>query len=208
VTSVPAGGEPLPDDVRWDPWRPHEVAGILAHVRAPWAVAGGWALDLFAGRTTRAHDDLEIAVPAAGFDEVRDALAGYDADVVGSGRRWPLHDPAFAELHQTWFRDPATGTYRLDVFREPHDGPVWICRRDPRIRRPYRDVVLRSPDGVPFVAPEVVLLFKAKHDRAKDRDDLRRVLPLLGARRQAWLAEALRLVHPGHAWSGVLAATP
>jgi hypothetical protein len=34
------------------------------------------------------------------------------------------------------------------------------------------------------------------------------VLPLLGAARKDWLAAALRQVHSGHAWSGLLAATP
>lgn len=30
-------------------------------------MAAGWALDLFRGRRTRDHGDIEIAVPAAGF---------------------------------------------------------------------------------------------------------------------------------------------
>jgi hypothetical protein len=33
-------------------------------------VAAGWALDLFLGRQTRPHEDLEIGVPADRFDEV------------------------------------------------------------------------------------------------------------------------------------------
>ena len=33
-------------------------------------------------------------------------------------------------------------------------------------------------------------------------------LPLLGPDRRAWLADALRLVHPGHAWIDLVAATP
>ena len=40
-------------------------------------------------------------------------------------------------FYQTWLRDPATGNYLLDVFREPQpDGDTWICRRDERIRFP------------------------------------------------------------------------
>lgn len=29
-----------------------------------------------------------------------------------------------------------TGNYLLDVFREPHDGDTWVCRRDQTIRLP------------------------------------------------------------------------
>jgi len=187
-------------DPRWDAWHPLEVAERLAGVDVAWCVAAGWALELFRGQTTRDHEDLEIAVPAGGFGLIRAALADFEFDVVGSGRRWPLDSSAFAVMHQTWVREPDTGVYRLDVFREPHEGGTCICRRNTRIRRPYEQIIMVSPDGVPYLAPEIVLLFKAKHDRAKDEADFKGVLPLLDPMRRAWLAAALRRTHPGHRW--------
>jgi hypothetical protein len=71
-------------DPRWEPWSPAEVARRLADVDAAWCVAAGWALDLWRGRQTREHEDIEIAVPAAGFPEIRRALAGYEADFTGA----------------------------------------------------------------------------------------------------------------------------
>ena len=62
-------------------------------------------------------------------------------------------------------REPATGIYRLDIFREPHDGDIWICRREDSIRLPYDRIILTSIEGVPYLVPEVVLLFKAAHRR-------------------------------------------
>ena len=198
---VPPGGEAISlDDVTWQAWHPAEAAERLAQVRAPWCVAGGWALDLFRGAVSREHEDLEIAVPIGDFGQVRQALSGFAFDVVGSGRRWPVDDPAFDVIHQTWVREPATGIYRLDVFREPHDGDTWICRRDPTIRRPYAELVVRTSDGIPYLVPEVVLLFKAKHSRAKDEQDFEGILPLLDVAQVAWLQGALRQVHPDHRW--------
>jgi len=197
---APLGGEPVDIDVVvWRPWRPEDVARRLHDVRAPWAVAGGWAVDLWLGEETRPHEDLEITVPRSGFDEVRAALAELDFDVIGDGRRWPLDDPAFDVLHQTWGHD-RTGAYVLDVFREPHEDDTWICRRDESIRLPYADVVRRTAEGIPFVAPEIVLLFKAKAARPKDESDAAVVLPTLDAAQRAWLAAALDLVDPGHPW--------
>jgi hypothetical protein len=163
-------------------------------------VAAGWALELFRGEVTRDHEDLEIAVPAGQFGPVRAALAGFDLEVVGSGHRWPLDSPAFGVMHQTWVRDRATGTYRLDIFREPHDCDTWICRHDHSIRRPYEQLIAHTPDGIPYLAPEVVLLFKARHARPKDHADFTGVLPLLGPDRQAWLRAMLARLHPGHRW--------
>jgi hypothetical protein len=187
----------------WEAWRPGEVAARLAGVRARWYVAGGWAIDLFLGERTRPHDDLEIAVAATDFPAVRAALAGHEFDVVGDGRRWPLDAAAFQRHHQTWVRD-AAGVYRLDVFREPHDGDVWICRRDETLRRPYAEIVRRTPDGIPYLVPEIVLLFKAKAARPKDRADLAAALPALGPVRRAWLRRWLARVHPGHEWLPLL----
>jgi len=196
---LPPGGVEV-GDPRWDAWHPLEVAQRLAGVDVAWCVVAGWALDLFRGEVTREHEDLEIAVPADRFELIRAALAGFAFDVVGAGRRWPLDSAAFEVMHQTWVREPDTGVYRLDVFREPHDADTWICRRDQRIRLPYEQIIVTSPDGVPYLVPEIVLLFKAKHDRAKDDADFAGVLALLSPTRRAWLAAALARVHPGHRW--------
>jgi hypothetical protein len=147
-------------------------------------------------------------VPRGRFFGIAERLGGYElfvpsGDLTGPGLVWPLDraPKALEGSHQTWVREPATGMWRLDVFREPSDGDTWICRRDERIRLPYHDVIERTDDGIPYARPEIVLLFKAKHSaRPKDEADLAAVLPSLGPTRRKWLAEALALIHPGHPW--------
>jgi len=105
-----------------------------------------------------------------------------------------------AELHQTWMRDASTGKYHLDVFREPHDGDQWICRRDPSISMPYAKVIEIGEAGIPYLIPEAVLLFKAESKRPKDSGDFARVLPLLPDHRVARLWDWLIGTHPDHEW--------
>jgi hypothetical protein len=194
-------------DTRWAScWSPSEVAHHLAGLTTPWYVAAGWALDLFRGKQTRQHGDIEIAVPAAKFPEICDRFPGYAFDAVASGRIWENAGPeALAGTHQTWLRDPATGNYLVDVFREPHDGDIWICRRDERIRFPYRQIIHHSSDGVPYLAPELVLLFKAKHARPKDQADFDGAIPHMTPAQRQTLAELLARAQPGHPWQAVLA---
>jgi hypothetical protein len=193
-------------DARWSAcWTPPEVASRLAGIAAPWCVAAGWAADLFLGRQTRAHEDIEIAIPAASFPEVRGRFPGYLFDAVGSGRIWAdATAEDLAAVYQTWLRDPATGNYLLDVFREPHDGDTWICRRDESIRYPYADIIRHTADGIPYLTPELVLLFKAKHARQKDQADFDAIVPQLTRAQRETLAGLLARVHPGHRWLAAL----
>jgi hypothetical protein len=197
-----------PDLSHWDAWRPEDVARLLDGVHVPWYVAAGWALDLFVGEQRREHEDLEIAVPNSRVDELLPALAGFELFVItGPKEATPFADARdqLEETHQTWVREPATGLWRFDVFREPSAGDTWICRRDASIRMPFGQLIEWSDDGIPYGRPEVILLYKAKHaDRERDQRDLDEILPLLEHERRAWLAEALEVVHPGHAWLALI----
>ena len=188
----------------WEAWTLSDVAQRMSGVAAPWYVAAGWALELFTGDAARKHDDLEIAVPEARFGEVMAAFPGIDWYVVGDGRVWPYPDQS-ANHHQTWLREPATGRYHIDVFREPHIGGLWVCRRDASITLPYGELILRTSEGIPYATPEVALLFKAKQVREKDEADFQRVLPMMNPTQRSRLTSWLSQVHPGHPWITPLA---
>ncbi|MFJ8627878.1 hypothetical protein ACIRD3_34275 [Kitasatospora sp. NPDC093550] len=189
-------------DARWaEAWRPEKVAQRLDGVGVTSCVAAGWALD-----QTRPHGDFEIAVPAAAFPEVRERFLEYVFDALGSAVVWPAAEAeGLAATHQTSARDPASGRFLFDVFREPHQGGTWTCRRDERLRLPYDTIIERTADGIPYLAPELVLPFKARRARPKDQADFDGVLPLLGRERRNLLGDWLTRVHPGHPWLAELA---
>lgn len=102
---------------------------------------------------------------------------------------------------------PPGGTAVVDpVWRpwRPGDRPAFSCRRDDAVRLPFGHVVCLSQDGISYLAPQIVLLFKAQHDRPKGEADLAGALPLLAPEGRDWLRHALRRVHPGHGWIGML----
>jgi hypothetical protein len=66
--------------------------------------------------------------------------------------------------------------------------------------RPLASIGETTHDGTPFLAPEIVLLFKAKNRREPDEGDFSAAVPTLGAERRTWLRSALDMVHPGHPW--------
>jgi hypothetical protein len=190
----------------WAPWRPDEVARRLAGVNARWYVVGGWAIDLFLGRETRAHEDLEIAIPRADFPAVRERLAGFALHTVREGEVRALAPGELppAENHQNWVLDPRANAWRMDVMLERGDEHTWVFRRDESIRAPRAEMIGRTRDGISFLRPQAALLFKAKDTRPKDEADFAATLPVLDPTARTWLRAALERMHPEHAWLGAL----
>lgn len=133
-------------------------------------------------------------------------LDGWQIAVAADGelRLWE-GAPHVADRHENnlWCRREPHGPWELDVIVGGGDGDEWIYRRDPGIRLPWELAVLRTPAGVPYLAPEVQLLFKAKGRRPKDHVDAREVIPSLGTARLDRLAAWL---DPDHPWQELLTA--
>ena len=84
-------------------------------------MAAGWAIDLFVGRETREHGDLESLFPGRGWEEVQTHLDELEFWVADDGRLWLLDQGNLDRTFQTWGLDDQ-GIARVDVFREPHEG--------------------------------------------------------------------------------------
>lgn len=59
----------------------------------------------------------------------------------------------------------------FDIFLEDSDEDVWAFRRDPSIRRPISEVLVRTASELPVVVPEIQLLYMAKSDEMKNQQD-------------------------------------
>ncbi|WP_460529046.1 nucleotidyltransferase domain-containing protein [Flindersiella endophytica] len=117
---LPGGIQRSPAEIkaRWSScWTPSEIAHHLTGIAAPWCVAAGWALDLFLGRQTRKHGDIEIAIPAARFPEVRDRFQRHHPPHPG---RHPVPRARTGPAVQGEKRPPK-GPGRLQRNRPTHD---------------------------------------------------------------------------------------
>jgi hypothetical protein len=86
-----------------------------------------------------------------------------------------------------------------EVFLSRADGMSLVYRRGVySVTRALTDVT-RYRDGIPYLAPEVVLLFKARSKTARDQHDVESALPLLDAGQRSWLHDTLKLLPQGKA---------
>lgn len=186
----------------WSGMTPVDAANLLAGFDRPWWIAGGWAIDLFLGRTTRRHADLDVALLRGDEASLPGALVGWEINVVPGFIPWRGDRPLAPSHHQFWMRRRADGPWDLEALLEEHDGASWLYRRDHSVILPLGRFGRRTLEGVPYLAPEVALLYKAKGwDIEKNQTDFANTLPALDSTARQWLGEALDHAHPGHPWS-------
>ena len=196
---------PLAHDA-WCAWHPTELGRRLSGIARPWCIVGGWALDLWHGHQTRDHEDLEFTILREDVAAFRQVLADMDFYTAGDGIVEPLpagEEPP-AAIWQVWCKDSAARCWRVDMMIEPGTPDMWKYKRDPAIMRPRGGIVGMTEDGLPYLKPAAVLLFKAKHKRAKDETDFANALPKLPRVERDWLKACLATAYPRHEWLRML----
>ena len=199
---IPGGEE------RWAPFRPEQVQALLEGMPAPWWIAGGWAMDLVLGQTTRPHGDIEIAVLRKDQLVLQRQLSGWDVRIadVGALLVWPSGVPLPETQHALWAREPELrDAWQLEVAFERSEGTRWVYRRDARIWCELEELGLRDRRGIPYLRPEIVLLYKSKAPRAVDEADRDQLIRRLETSGCEWLAGALATIDPAHPWLESLA---
>lgn len=162
-----------PDDEAWEAWSPDELRQRLREATLPWYLAGGWALDVWHGRQTRPHEDLEFVVLRKDVDRFRVILHDLDFFTVKDGaiEYLPPSTNLPNDVWQLWGADRQRGCWRVDMMLEPGTLDLWIYKRDRTLRMARSDAVRVGQAGIPYLAPIIVMLFKAKYLREKDRKD-------------------------------------
>lgn len=190
------------------------IAELMSAFRASWALCGGWAIDAWLGRQTRDHGDVDISVFIQDRQALFDHLAGWqlvahDRQVDGGtsepwdGRRLDLPAHIHGRLDAgeglpDRVDDASQQGFSLDIQLGDRSGDDWILSRQPRIGVPLGDGVQQSPWGLPTVVPEVLLFFKARELRHRDRLDFLALLPQLTREQRDWVRGAISLA--GHPW--------
>ncbi|MFF1921661.1 nucleotidyltransferase domain-containing protein [Streptomyces sp. NPDC058221] len=197
----------------WGPWDPPplaEAVRLLAPLRTPWWIAGGYAVELAVGRAFRDHGDIDILLLRGDQLAVQQVLPDWEwwaADPPGTLRPWRPGEILPPHVHDIWCRPGPAEPWRVQFMLDDTAGDDWVFRRDARIRRPLDRLGAVSGDGVPYVVPEVQLLYKSGSRRPKDEQDFEAALPVLGDDARSWLTETITLAEgAGHPWAARLRA--
>jgi hypothetical protein len=199
----------------WGPWEPAslaEVTRIFSACQVRWWIAGGYAIELAVGRPFRYHEDIDVLLLRRDQLTVQRALAGWQwhaADPPGTLRPWRPGEQLPAGVHDIWCRPGPDEPWRIQIMLDESDGRDWVSRRDQRVRRPISSIGSVTADGIPYLAPEIQLFYKARNIRPKDETDFGVAVQTLTGPQRDWLAAALGMVYgDDHPWRARLGGEP
>jgi len=190
----------LPGLAEWDPLSPAEVRRLFTAYPSDWRIAGGWAIDLFAGEPHRPHADIDVEFNRADLPLLHDSLPGWLLYAAhGDLTLWEAGTPFPDQVHNLWCRRPGR-SWELQLMAVEQTANEWVFRRDHRIRGPLADRTLELA-GLPVVVPEIQLLYKSRQPTlTKDERDFRHALPVMDVLKRTRLASWLRLLYGSHPW--------
>lgn len=193
---------------QWGPMSPSAVAALFARADARWWLSGGCALDLWLGRVTRAHSDIDVSVLRSDAGNLLRHLPLHLVPFTArSGELVPITDPPTPSnsedatgAYNVWVLNNTTDRWVLQINIEEGDAQRWRYRRSPHVSRAWDEAVLSASSRIPIVHPAVQLLWKSQQPVDKDDNDFREVIPALGIRDRDWLVGAMKAAHPGSRW--------
>ncbi|GAA1924314.1 hypothetical protein GCM10009837_57040 [Streptomyces durmitorensis] len=132
----------------WEPATPGEVSALFAHLRVPWWIAGGYAVELAVGHAFREHVDIDVSLLRRDQLTVQEVLPSWEwwaADPPGTLRPWLPGEVLPSGVHDIWCRPDEGEPWRIQFMLEEPEGPVWVSGRDRRVRRPVEEIGPASP---------------------------------------------------------------
>lgn len=169
-----------------------------------WCICGGWAIDLFTQNISRIHKDVDIAIWRRDQLALQSYLLAQDwtLEQAFEGQLFPWQEGEFLELpiHTIWCRNPNAQPDFIEILLNEADEQHFRFRRALSITYPLESAIIQSKLGIPILAPEIVLLYKAKNAARHHQADFEAALPYLDNARRAWLRSALTELHPAHQW--------
>jgi hypothetical protein len=172
-----------------------KVKTIMDKFGYPWFIAGGWAIDLFLRKETRIHEDIEIGIYRKHQMQLYRYLEKYKKYYIDNRSLIGIHEKR--EWNKEYLRLPIHEVYleynklEIEVLLNERDDTSWIYRRNEKIKRDERKVILYSDKRIPYLCPEIVLLYKTKDIRDKDMIDIEKALPKMDEEQKEWLIDSI-----------------
>lgn len=188
---------------KWQPLSVQETCDLFTNAPFKWAIAGGYAIELFLGTPIRSHSDIDVIIYRDEQLKVQHWLDNwkfYAADPPGTLRLWKHGEFLPFGINDIWMHHSTSEAWQLQFLLTEVKDSEWFSKRSPLIRG-QRSTLITEYQNIPCIRVEIQLLYKAKNQRPKDEKDFYACLPLMTVEAKQWLKDKLSILYPkGHEW--------
>lgn len=182
-----------------------QAVKVFDNYDRPWAVCGGWAIDLFLNRVTRPHKDVDFSILRTDQFVIQEYLLsrGWTLEKAVSGELVPWLNGEWIDIpvHTIWCKNPSASPDFIELLFNEVDEASFHFRRDASITLSLEKMIVLSALGIPILAPEIVLLYKSKNVESSPYvGEFKKVLPYLSPEARDWFAAALTKLYRNHIW--------
>ncbi|MEL6253900.1 MAG: hypothetical protein AAFR87_17965 [Bacteroidota bacterium] len=192
------------EQYHWEAYGVEKMHSLMEGFDRSWCIAGGYAIELFVGESFRPHGDIDIFL-----------LREDQLHIQSHFQEWEMHRAALpgleswkegeflkGKISDIWGREHPAAPWRFQLMLNDRDEKEWIFKRNPAIRGSLDDMFCYTSPAVPYLAPEIQLLYKAKNEiKEKDQLDFDRAIPLIEKEKLNILKEWLQIqFSSGHDW--------
>ena len=161
----------------------------------PWFVAGGWAIDLFLNRETRVHEDIEIGIFRKNQMQLYKYFGNQKKYFIDNRNKFGKHEKH--EWNKEYLQLPIHELYsrcdglEIEILLNERENEQWIYRRNNKVRLDIEKAILFNVDKIPFLSPEIVILYKSKDIREKDITDINNTIGSMNKAQISWLIDSI-----------------
>lgn len=162
----------------------------------PWFVAGDWAIDLFLKRETRTHQGIEIGI----YRKQQMKLYRH----FEKNKKWYIDNTSRIgkvvkkEWNKEYLRLPIHDVYiayddlEMKVVLHEKDEDHWLYTANPEIRLEESRAILVAENGIPYLCPEIVSLYKTRDMGDVDLEDIANALGKMNEAQRKWLIDSIK----------------
>ncbi len=177
----------IPGITNWEPMSLSDIAELIP--QDLWILAGGYALEMFAGKQYREHGDIDIQVNREDQENVFSLIGEDRVFEAAEGMRTPIRADHFYNrpAYNFWVlnREKTAWSLQIMLYDTDEDGR-FLFRRDETLSIPFPETYFEK-EGIRILNPEVQILFKKTDLQGKDRTDFETIIPLLDKKALGWL---------------------
>ena len=161
----------------------------------PWFIVGDWAIELFRDKETRIHDDIEIGIYREQQMQLFRYLGKYEKYYIDNRSRIGKYEKK--EWEKEFLRLPIRELCieyegsEIKILLNEKDDVDWIYGRNNKIKHERSNVIRFTNNRIPYLCPEIALLYKTEELRNEDKDGISKALGKMNEYEKKWFIDSI-----------------